>query len=469
MKQQTWYKMGIASLIGLTCGIGHATEVFSDNFEPGANPYGGTTLDVSTYTLANTSGQYNTELWVKASDGYKASYSGLVDETENSGANFTDPTGTQALGFRYSNTGATTKSNIIGRLATGMKYTVTFDVVKDGFNAGIAYEAALVLFNDGAVRTSVTGIGNNTAAILAKATGNANTDGTYTTVSFSYTVGDPVVDNNGAGAGTATTWLESLLGKDVALRFDGATSYANIDNVKIEVVMVGAFYWDMNGATEGAGGTTPSGTWDATSTRWNDNPGGMNDPAAWTPETTAVFSSGTDATGFYTVTVDGIQDIAGLYFEDGTVTLTGGTALRLTTDAFVTVVADKTATITTVLSEDTASRKLTKEGAGTLVLSGENTYSGTTTVNAGTLTLTSGTCLPDATNLTIKAGAKLQLNDGVKEKVGSLTLGTTPKTDGTYGSTSSKADNKDDTYFSGPGVLYVNVDIPPSSTLIIIF
>jgi len=47
---------------------------------------------------------------------------------------------------------------------------------------------------------------------------------------------------------------------------------------------------------------------------------------------------------------------------------------------------------------------LVKAGAGTLILSGSNTYEGGTTVNAGTLVAASSFALPDGTSLTVGAG-----------------------------------------------------------------
>jgi autotransporter-associated beta strand protein len=112
---------------------------------------------------------------------------------------------------------------------------------------------------------------------------------------------------------------------------------------------------------------------------------------------------------------------------------------------------------------------LQMDGTGTLTLSGNNTFSGATTVNAGTLALAGSSCLSDTNRLTVASGAKVQLDAGVREKVGLLTLGSTPQASGTWGSTSSAAANKTDTYFSGTGVLYVGVDLPPAGTLITFF
>jgi len=52
----------------------------------------------------------------------------------------------------------------------------------------------------------------------------------------------------------------------------------------------------------------------------------------------------------------------------------------------------------------TGTSSLTLLGPGMLILSGSNTYSGGTNVDAGTLVVTSGTALPDGTSLTVGAG-----------------------------------------------------------------
>jgi autotransporter-associated beta strand protein len=108
---------------------------------------------------------------------------------------------------------------------------------------------------------------------------------------------------------------------------------------------------------------------------------------------------------------------------------------------------------------------LSKTSSGTWTLSATNTFTGSTTVSGGTLVLAGGTCLSDTNLLTISTGGKVQLEAGVKEKVGLLNFGATPQSTGTWGSTSSSAQNTS-TNFLGTGILYVGIDIPASGTLI---
>jgi len=180
--------------------------------------------------------------------------------------------------------------------------------------------------------------------------------------------------------------------------------------VAVQPVQAATVYWDINGATAGAGGLAPAGTWDGVNTYWNGTANGTGVPAAWAPGDTAVFAAGGDATGIYTVTVSGTQDIGGLTFEEGTVTLSGGTALRLVSNSIVDVAPALTATVSTVISQDALVRSLTKNSAGTLILSGVNSYTGVTTLNSGVLRATTSTqALGTGVATLTLAGGTLQL------------------------------------------------------------
>jgi autotransporter-associated beta strand protein len=63
---------------------------------------------------------------------------------------------------------------------------------------------------------------------------------------------------------------------------------------------------------------------------------------------------------------------------------------------------------------------VTKSGSGTLVLSGANTYTGSTTINSGTLRLVGNGELNDASGLTVDAGATFSLSKSAAETIGSL-------------------------------------------------
>ena len=128
-----------------------------------------------------------------------------------------------------------------------------------------------------------------------------------------------------------------------------------------------------------------------------------------------------------------------------------GTAMR-------TVQVDHgTATIDAKLSGNLtgAGGGLTKTGAGTLNLTGTNTYTGATSVQAGTLACASANSLTGG-SIDITSGAKLQLNFTGTRQISALTFnGGSALPTGTYGSSASPAANKNDTWFSGTGTVTV--------------
>jgi autotransporter-associated beta strand protein len=105
---------------------------------------------------------------------------------------------------------------------------------------------------------------------------------------------------------------------------------------------------------------------------------------------------------------------------------------------------------------------IVKAGIGKWTLSGANSYSGGTRVQAGVLAFTR----PEAVgpgSLDISNGAKVRLDYIGTRQVTALTFNNgTTQSDGTYGSTESFATFKDDTRFSGPGTITVG-PLPVSS------
>lgn len=201
-------------------------------------------------------------------------------------------------------------------------------------------------------------------------------DNGATWVELGYLTGPTAAFSSGSKTYTITSTGQTF-SDQAKFRFDFTDSGGSAGPFFVDDIVITATpefsgaYWDLNGTAAGAGSDSPSGTWDAANLYWNDTPDGTGATNAWTAGITAVFSAGTDATNSYTVTVDGTQEIGGLTFEDGTVTLSGG-GLQMSSDSPVFVPADQTATIATPFSEDATPRKLSKTGSGTLVLSGDN-------------------------------------------------------------------------------------------------
>jgi len=155
------------------------------------------------------------EDWVGATQGFGANRRGITDKA---GGDFgaADPN-MQAFAFRYTNSGLTTAEGVIGSFAAGVTYTVSVAVVRDdGRNAGTPYTVQLVAFAPGAARDDCRSTPAG-STVLASSGGNAPGDATWATVSFDFTpdAGDP------------------SLGKDIGVRFLGATTSAIIDNVSV--------------------------------------------------------------------------------------------------------------------------------------------------------------------------------------------------------------------------------------------
>ena len=172
----------------------------------------------------------------------------------------------------------------------------------------------------------------------------------------------------------------------------------------VGVATAGPIFWDIDGATPGAGGATPTGTWNAGNTFWSASAAGDAATSAWTAGRTATFAAGSDATGTYTVNVDGTQDIGGLTIQEGDVTLSGGTSLRLVNDALAIINGGATGTVTTPIADDGTAHSLTKAGSGSLLLDGSNTYTGATLLGGGSLIAGSTDALGAGGNVTFSGG-----------------------------------------------------------------
>ena len=142
-------------------------------------------------------------------------------------------------------------------------------------------------------------------------------------------------------------------------------------------------------------------------------------PAAWTlltgassPTTPWVISGGVltagnttnvfGATSLITVNAPGTLDLGGFSQTIGSLTGSGTvTNSGATFPATLTTGGDNTSTtFSGTIQNGNSTLSLTKEGTGVFTLSGTNTYTGATTVNAGTLALTgNGSIAPSSVNV----------------------------------------------------------------------
>ncbi|WP_165357520.1 autotransporter outer membrane beta-barrel domain-containing protein [Sphingosinicella sp. CPCC 101087] len=180
-------------------------------------------------------------------------------------------------------------------------------------------------------------------------------------------------------------------------------------------------YWDGADAAGGfaaADGDGGAGVWRAGGTNWTAATGfGVNDAWAGQAGVFAGIAGGT-------VTVEDMQSFQLLRFDTAGYALQGG-ALA-TTGGFSIV--EVNAAEATIGSAITGSAGLTKTGAGTLTLSGANSYAGLTTVGAGTLSLAAGGSIAgpvqnDAAFANAGTVSGLVTNDGTLASTGTLNGG----------------------------------------------
>lgn len=170
------------------------------------------------------------------------------------------------------------------------------------------------------------------------------------------------------------------------------------------------YYWDTNGDTLGFG--TAGGTWGSSSFFSTNASGTVTTTLATTTPADGI-AFGTDTVGFGlasgTVTVSGSQNIGNLSFgaDSGAVTLSGGT---LWIGASTVSAAPA---VSTLLTRVRGTGSLTKSGAGTLTLNGNNDYSGGTVVSQGTLQIGTGLVSGSFTgSMNIATGATLRVFRG---------------------------------------------------------
>ncbi|WP_161492434.1 autotransporter outer membrane beta-barrel domain-containing protein [Brucella pituitosa] len=180
------------------------------------------------------------------------------------------------------------------------------------------------------------------------------------------------------------------------------------------------FFWDGTGAPNDGVISGGNGTWNAANQNWTSFDGMTNSP--WSDDTFAVFGG---TAGTVTIAAGYQPGVNGMQFmTDGYVLQGGALTLAGTGDQLIIVgdgssqAATMTATIASVIE---GTEGLLKSGLGNLVLKGANTYTGTTTVTQGLLTLGDGGSLDPSSNIVL-ANTRYGYGSFAVDQAGNATL-----------------------------------------------
>jgi autotransporter-associated beta strand protein len=263
-------------------------------------------------------------------------------------------------------------------------------------------------------------LGAATAGSLVDVTGNLTLDGQLT-----------ITDAGGMGLGVYNLFTYTGALTDNGLNFNSVppllsssfyglqTGFANQVNLVVQSSPNQVLFW--NGSNNNPNGVISggSGTW-GTDTNWTDITG--NTGYTWA-DTFAVFggATGTPATPNL-VSVDGNQGFIGMQFlTDGYVlnAAPGGGSLTASNGATGTTDVRVNTGATAVINADIdGTGKLNKLDGGTLILGGDNSYTGGTRLAGGVVVV-------DADNRLGDASGGLEFNGGTLQVVGTGYTGTT--------------------------------------------
>ncbi len=188
-----------------------------------------------------------------------------------------------------------------------------------------------------------------------------------------------------------------------------------------------------NGILAGAGTLNKSGTGTLSlgGATTNTHTGDINVNAgtlqiAKTVANTAIGDSAnvTVASGANLTFTGGVSETIGSLAGGGTVNNTNAAAITLTTGG-----SNASTTFSGIIQNTGGNLSLTKTGSGIFTLSGANTYTGATTVSAGTLQLGASNVLSDSTAVTVAGGATFDVNSQTESiaslaGAGAVSLGT---------------------------------------------
>ncbi len=293
------------------------------------------------------------------------------------------------------------------------------------------------VFGGFAIRTpasggSITFLGNSLTLGNSTTTGqltDKNTGAFNVTTINNFTLNDGIIQNGGDAAGTA--WTDDIAGNGITVGVGGATfdsgaagrSFRILDSIggAGNVIIASAGSIQFN-ASDSYGGTTTVNS-GATLLLNAANSVGGNGNITLSGNLVANGTNAVSGTGNISITggtllLDSTTALSGgglITFGTGTGTLEFG--LYDTTD-YASEIKNSTTAVNintngqfvnfTGNLDSSNSAGLTKNGAGTLMLSGSNSYGGTTTLTAGTLSLNSSGALGSGSGLISFGGGTLQ-------------------------------------------------------------
>jgi len=149
-----------------------------------------------------------------------------------------------------------------------------------------------------------------------------------------------------------------------------------------------------------------------------------------------------------TGTLKPIASNAGFWNNSGNLTASIRNGGAVVNNAGFNVTIGQPLLHSTVAGDNAIDGGLISTGSGILTLSGANTYTGNTTVSAGTLELAQAT-LATSSTVRIASGAKLQLDFATANQIGALVLNGVTNSPGVYSSNTTPA------YITGAGSLIV--------------